>query len=433
MKKTVCIIGRPNVGKSTLFNHLIKEKKAIIMDTPGVTRDRLYGMVNYNEKSFYLIDTGGIELSKDEMNANIKMQAEIAIEESDLILFIVDGKENLTTDDYRIRDILKKSGKEVFVLVNKIDNNIAKENLYNYYELGFEHLFPVSGEHNIGIKEVLDSIVKDIKDNEDNTDDDILKFCLIGRPNVGKSSLLNALLNEERVVVSDIAGTTRDAIDTKIKYDGREYIAIDTAGMRKKGRIFESIEKYSLLRSLKAIERSNVCVLVINADEGIIEHDKHIVQLALEAGKCVVIVVNKWDLVENKNPKEWETKIRNEFQFIPYVNFVYLSALNKKRIHTLMPEIIKAYENSIKEIPTNKLNGVIEDAVLMHMPPSYKTKRLKIYFVSQTGVKPPKFTFNVNNKNLIHFSYYRYLENVIRENFDFTGTPIILQFKNKTD
>lgn len=432
MKKTVCIVGKPNVGKSTIFNRLIGEKKSIILDTPGVTRDRVYGTVKHKDISFYLIDTGGIESSNDTINDNIKLQAEIGISESDKILFVVDGKNELTTDDYKIRDILLRFKKEVIVVVNKMDNLKNEENIYNYYELGFDCVLPVSGEHNRGFGELLDEVTKDFSIS-DEVENDCLKFCLIGRPNVGKSSLLNAILNEDRVVVSDVAGTTRDAIDTEFTYDKKKYIAIDTAGIRKRGKIFESIEKYSLIRSLKAIDRSDVCVLVINADEGVIEHDKHIVQLALEAGKCIVIAVNKWDLVKDKNIKKWEEKIRTEFQFIPYASIVYLSAKNRKRIHTLMPEIIMSYENTMREVPTSKLNDVITDAVLMHSPPSYKGRKLKIYFVSQTGVKPPKFTFNVNDKKLVHFSYHRYLENNIRKNFDFRGTPMTFQFKNKND
>lgn len=433
MKRTVCIIGKPNVGKSTIFNRLIGEKKAITLDTPGVTRDRIYGTVNYRDFSFYLIDTGGIEISQNEINNQIKIQAEIGIEESDLILFVVDGKNDLTSEDYEIRDLLKRSNKDVIVLVNKLDNVKNYENIYNYYELGFENVLGISGEHNRGFGELLEAIMEKFPINEKEEDDGILKFCLIGRPNVGKSSLINALLKEERVIVSSEPGTTRDAIDTKFKYDKKEYLVIDTAGMRKKGRIFESVERYSLIRSMKAIDRSDVCVIVINADEGIIEHDKHIAGLAIEAGKSVVIAVNKWDLVEEKNIKVWEEKIRDNFQFIPYAEIVYLSAKTKKRLNTLMPEIIKAYENAYKEIKTSQLNDVIVDAVLMHSPPSYRGKKLKIYFVSQTGIRPPKFTFNVNDKGLIHFSYERYLENVIRNNFDLTGTPIILQFKNKRE
>ena len=433
MTKTICLIGRPNVGKSTIFNRLLREKKSIILDTPGITRDRIYGTVKYKDKKFDLIDTGGIDLGKDDFNEDIKIQASLAIEESDLILFVIDGKEDLTNNDFKIRDMLIKSNKEVIVVANKIDNDERKENVYAYYELGFEKIFPVSAEHNIGFNELLDEITKDINPNELDLEDNILKFCIIGRPNVGKSSLINALLNEERAIVSDVAGTTRDATDTKFVYDHKEYIAIDTAGMRKKGRIYENVEKYSLLRSMKAIEKSDVCVVVIDASTGIIEHDKHIVSYATDAGKAIVLVVNKWDTVEDPNTdiKKWKKDIENNFQFIPYTKVVFLSALNKKRLHMLMPEIISAYENNHKEIKTSLLNSVIEEAAELHPAPSYKGKRLKIYFVSQTGIQPPKFTFQVNNKGLVHFSYERYLENKIRENFDFTGTPIILQFKNK--
>ncbi|MBR1414148.1 MAG: ribosome biogenesis GTPase Der [Bacilli bacterium] len=434
MKKLVCLIGKPNVGKSSIFNRLIKEQKSIIMDTPGITRDRIYGTVNYQDKSFDLIDTGGIDLGKEDFNEDIKVQASLAINESDLILFVVDGKMDLDSNDLKIRDMLIKTDKKVIVLVNKIDNEKRMDNIYNYYELGFEHIIGVSAEHNIGFRELLEEITKDITVKEEEKED-ILKFSIIGRPNVGKSSLINALLNEDRVIVSNVAGTTRDAIDTRFTYEKKDYIAIDTAGMRKKGRIYENVEKYSLLRSLRAIERSDVCVLVIDAEEGIIEHDKHIVSYAVEKGKGIVIVVNKWDTVEDPNLaiKKWKLDVENNFQFIPYANIVFLSALTKKRIHTLMPEIINAYENNRKEIKTSLLNNVIVDAVSLHQPPSYKGKRLKIYFVSQTGTCPPKFTFQVNNKGLVHFSYERYLENKIRENFDFRGTPIIFQYKNKNE
>lgn len=432
MKKTVCLIGRPNVGKSTIFNRLIGEKKSIIDDQPGITRDRIYGNVTYDGKTFLLIDTGGIDMGNDNFNEDIKVQAMLAIDESDVIVFIVDGREEITSNDLKVREMLLKTNKKVILAVNKLDNKQMLDEIYRFYELGFENIIPLSAAHNRGFEDLLEEITKDFHENEE-IDEDILKFCIIGRPNVGKSSLINALLNEDRSIVSNVAGTTRDAVDTRFKYENNEYIAIDTAGMRKKGKIYENIEKYSLIRSLKAIERSNVCVIVINAEEGIIEHDKHIVSYATEAGKAIVLVVNKWDTVEDPNIaiKTWKQKIANEFQFIPYAKIVFLSALTKKRVHTLMPQIISAYENSKKEIKTSLLNNVVVDAVTLHQPPSYKGKRLKIYFISQTGVMPPKFTFQVNSKKLIHFSYERYLENKLRENFDLTGTPIILQFKNK--
>ncbi len=433
MKKTVCLIGRPNVGKSTIFNRLIRENKSIIMDDPGVTRDRIYGDVTYDEKTFLLVDTGGIDLGIGDFNKDIKAQAEIAVEESDVIVFVVDGREDLTSNDLYIRDMLMKTNKKVIVALNKLDNMaMQQERIYYYYELGFEFVIPLSASHNLGFDELLDEVTKDFNNNEDEIDD-TLKFCIIGRPNVGKSSLTNAILGEERSIVSDVAGTTRDSIDTKFKYNGEEYTVIDTAGMRKKGKIYENVEKYSLLRSLKAIDRSDVCVLVIDASTGIIEHDKHIAGYAIEAGKGLVLVVNKWDVIEDKDKaiKEWKELLKAEFQFMTWVKVVFLSALTKKRLHTLMPEVISAYENNRREVKTSLLNNVINDATMLHEAPGYKGKKLKIYFSSQSGICPPKFTFRCNNKGLVHFSYERYLENTIRNNFDFTGTPITLQFKNR--
>lgn len=430
MIPTVALVGRPNVGKSTLFNKIVGKKIAIIEDLPGVTRDRIYSDATYNNKHFYLVDTGGIDASKMKFNDEIKMQAEIAIKEADVVVFIVDGKEGLTSNDLIVRDLLRKSKKEVIVAINKVDNKEAQNNIYDFYELGFNTYIPISSIHNTGYIELMDAITKNFHEKE-KEEDTRLKFSIIGRPNVGKSSLTNALLKEERVVVSDIAGTTRDSIDSVLKYHNEEYVLIDTAGMRKKGRIFESVEKYSLFRSLKAIDRSDICLVVINAEEGIKEHDKHIAGYAIERGKGLIFVVNKWDTVKDKTIPEFEKEMRAEFQFATYAPIVYLSALTKKRIHTLMPEVIKVGENIKREIPTSLLNNVILDAYQLNIPPSYKGKRLKIFFASQTGVKPPKFTLRVNNKGLIHFSYERYLENKLRENFELEGTPIILQFKNR--
>jgi len=430
-KPTVALVGRPNVGKSTLFNRIAGRKISIIEDIPGITRDRIYADASYRDYKFHLIDTGGIDLENEKFNDEIKVQAEIAISEADVVVFILDGKEGITSNDLEVRDMLRKSNKKVIVAINKIDNQKRMENIYDFYELGFDNYIPISAEHNIGIGELLDEIVSDFYVVQEEYED-LLKFCVIGRPNVGKSSLVNALLNEDRVIVSDVAGTTRDSVDTIFTYDKQDYVLIDTAGMRKKGKIYENVEKYSLIRSMKAIDRSDVCLIVINAEEGIIEHDKHIAGYAIESGKAVVLVVNKWDTVENKNDiRKFREEVKNNFQFMPYAPIVFLSALTKKRIHTLMPEVLRAYENSLKEIKTSLLNNVIMDAVSLNPPPSYKGKRLKIYFVSQTDNKPPKFTFNVNNKGLIHFSYERYIENKLRENFDLTGTPIILQWKNK--
>ena len=428
---TVALVGRPNVGKSTLFNKIVGKQVSIIEDIPGVTRDRIYNEASYNNKRFYLVDTGGIDASKLDFNSEIKMQAEIAISEADIVVFIVDGKEGLTANDLLVRDILRKTDKKIIVAINKMDVKEAQDNIYDFYELGFDTYIPISSIHNIGFVDLMDTITMNFTESEE-VEDTRIKFSIIGRPNVGKSSLMNALLNEERVVVSDVAGTTRDSIDSVLKYHNEEYIMIDTAGMRKKGKVFESVEKYSLLRSLKAIDRCDICLVVINAEEGIKEHDKHIAGYAIEKGKGLIFVVNKWDTVENTTINEFEKLMRAEFQFATYAPIVYLSALTKKRIHTLMPEILKVAENIKKEVKTSILNDMIQDAYRLNLPPTYKGKRLKIYFTSQTGIKPPKFTFRVNNKGLVHFSYERYLENKIRENFDYTGTPIVLQFKNRS-
>lgn len=432
-KQTIALVGRPNVGKSTIFNRMIGKRISIIEDTPGVTRDRIYGNATYQNHHFYLIDTGGIDLENASFNTEIKIQAQLAIDEADTVIFVVDGKEGLTANDYEVRNILMRSTKKVIVAINKMDSKESKQHLYDFYELGFEHYVFVSGEQNIGISDLLDLATSDFKEYEEEYEENVIKFSIIGRPNVGKSSLVNAILNEDRAIVSNIAGTTRDSVDTPFTYHGQDMVVIDTAGMRKKGKVYEKVEKYSLLRSMKAIDRSDVCVIVINAEEGIIEHDKHIAGYAIEAGKAVVIAVNKWDTVENKDSemKKWKLLIETEFSFISYAPVVFLSALTKKRIHTLLPEILKVYENSHREIKTSLLNDVIMEAYQLNLPPSYKGKRLKIYFSNQANICPPTFNIQVNSKGLIHFSYERYLENKIREAFPLEGTPIVLQFKNK--
>jgi GTPase len=432
-KQTIALVGRPNVGKSTIFNRMIGKRISIIEDTPGVTRDRIYGNATYQNHHFYLIDTGGIDLENASFNTEIKIQAQLAIDEADTVIFVVDGKEGLTANDYEVRNILMRSTKKVIVAINKMDSKESKQHLYDFYELGFEHYVFVSGEQNIGISDLLDLATSDFKEYEEEYEENVIKFSIIGRPNVGKSSLVNAILNEDRAIVSNIAGTTRDSVDTPFTYHGQDMVVIDTAGMRKKGKVYEKVEKYSLLRSMKAIDRSDVCVIVINAEEGIIEHDKHIAGYAIEAGKAVVIAVNKWDTVENRDAemKKWKLLIETEFSFISYAPVVFLSALTKKRIHTLLPEILKVYENSHREIKTSLLNDVIMEAYQLNLPPSYKGKRLKIYFSNQANICPPTFNIQVNSKGLIHFSYERYLENKIREAFPLEGTPIVLQFKNK--
>ena len=431
---TVALVGRPNVGKSTLFNRLVGKRISIIDDTPGVTRDRIYGDVEHRDYRFHLIDTGGIDVGEELFNKEIILQASIAIEEADVIVFVVDGKEGLTTNDFAVRDMLLKSNKNVVVAINKIDSKKSLDNIYDFYQLGFDEYIQISAEHSDGINTLLDFIVSNFNNQDDfQYGEEVIKFCVLGRPNVGKSSLVNALLNEERVIVSDEAGTTRDTVDTPFKYNKKDYVVIDTAGIRKRGKLIERIEKYSVLRALKAIERSDVCLLIIDASQGIIEQDKHITSYIVDSGKAVVIVVNKWDTMKNKDTdiRTFTKRIRDEFQFMPYAPIVFLSALTKKRMHTLIPEIDVAYSNAQRRVTTSALNDVINEAVILNAPPSYKGKRLKIYYTTQVDVAPPKFVFHVNNKSLIHFSYERYLENKIREAFDFKGTPIVFQFKNR--
>ena len=430
--KTVALVGKPNVGKSTLFNKLAKAKISIIEDTPGVTRDRIYTEVSYKDYKFNLIDTGGIDLSEGIFNNLIEIQVNIAIFEADVIVLVVDSKESISANDKYLANMLHKSGKRVIVAFNKIDNKESELHKFDYYELGFSEFVEISAEHSRGINDLLDLIVKDFPKYE-NIDDSRIKFSLIGRPNVGKSSLVNAILGSDKLIVSDVAGTTRDAVDTIFKYNGEEYVIIDTAGIRKQGKIYENIEKYSLLRSLKAIDRSDVCLLVIDYLDGIKEHDKHIASYALEKGKSIVIIVNKYDESNEEKKKEFTKLIRAEFQFLSYANIVFVSALNKKRINLIMPEVLKAYESTTRRIQTSVLNEIINEAYNLNLPPSYKGKRLKIYYVACEDIKPPKFVFYVNNKNLVHFSYYRYLENKLRENIELTGTPIILKFKNRSN
>ena len=431
-KRVICLVGRPNTGKSTLFNRIVGKKVAIIEDSPGVTRDRIYSSAMYKDIPFYLIDTGGIDLSDGDFNEEIRMQVEIGIEESDIIVFVVDSKDGITNQDNLIRDMLKKTNKRVIVAINKVDNKTGMDNSYEFYSLGFDDYVNISAEHGTGVNDLLKLMTEGLESGYEEEDNNI-KISVIGRPNVGKSSLVNALLNEDRVIVSNLAGTTRDAIDTKFTYNKEEYTLIDTAGLRKKGKIFESVEKYSLLRSMKAIDRSDVCLLVIDATTGIVEHDKHIAGYAIESGKPIVLVVNKWDTIEEKDEemKEWKKEIKRNFQFLDYAKVVFLSAKTKKRIHTLMPEVLASYNNSIKEVKTRIINVIIRDAFIETPPASFKGKKLKVYFAHQSGIKPPRFDIEVNSKGLVHFSYYRYLENKIRANIDFSGTPIVIQFKNK--
>ncbi|SFA41031.1 GTP-binding protein [Anoxybacillus pushchinoensis] len=426
-KPVVAIVGRPNVGKSTIFNRIVGERISIVEDVPGVTRDRIYSSAEWLNTTFNIIDTGGIDIGDEPLLMQIRQQAEIAIDEADVIIFMTNGRDGVTAADEEVAKILYRSNKPVVLAVNKIDNPEMRENIYDFYTLGFGEPIPISGTHGLGIGDLLDAVVAHFPKRETKEyDADVIKFCLIGRPNVGKSSLVNAILGEERVIVSDIAGTTRDAIDTTFKRDGQEYVIIDTAGMRKRGKVYESTEKYSVLRALKAIERSDVVLVVINAEEGIIEQDKKIAGYAHEAGRGVVIVVNKWDAIEKdeKTMIEFEKKIRDHFQFLDYAPIVFVSAKTKQRLHKLLPIIQMVSENHAMRVQTNVLNEVLMDAIAMNPTPTHNGQRLKIYYMTQVAVKPPTFVVFVNDPELMHFSYERFLENRIRDTFGFEGTPI---------
>ncbi|CAL28015.1 ribosome biogenesis GTPase Der [Staphylococcus carnosus] len=426
-KPVVAIVGRPNVGKSTIFNRIVGERVSIVEDTPGVTRDRIYSSGEWLTHDFNVIDTGGIELTDAPFQTQIRAQAEIAIDEADVIIFMVNQREGLTQTDEMIAQMLYKTNKPVVLAVNKVDNPEMRTDIYDFYALGFGEPFPISGSHGLGLGDLLDEVANNFKDEEDDDyDEDTIKLSLIGRPNVGKSSLVNAILGEDRVIVSNIAGTTRDAIDTEYSYEDQDYVLIDTAGMRKKGKVYESTEKYSVLRALKAIERSNVVLVVLDAEEGIIEQDKRVAGYAHEEGKAVVIVVNKWDTLDkdSKTMKKFEDKIRQEFQFLDYAPIAFVSAKEKQRLRTLFPLIKEASENHKKRVQSSTLNEVITDAISMNPTPTDKGRRLKVFYATQVAVEPPTFVVFVNDAELMHFSYKRYLENQIRDAFGFEGTPI---------
>ncbi|XVG95138.1 ribosome biogenesis GTPase Der [Eubacteriales bacterium KG127] len=434
-KPVVAVVGRPNVGKSTFFNSLMGKRVAIVEDTPGVTRDRIYGETNWNGVDFAVIDTGGIEPSTDDVIlAQMREQAQTAMDMADVILFMVDGKAGATTADIEVANMLRRTGKDVILLVNKIDSpKNLPDNFYDFYELGMGEPIPISSANMLNLGDVLDLIVEKFPASAGIDEEDKTSVAIIGKPNVGKSSLINALLKEDRVIVSNIAGTTRDSIDTPFTWGGEEYTLIDTAGIRRQSRINEFVEKYSVIRAVAAIERSDVCVLMIDAAEGVTEQDKKIAGVAHEAGKGIVVVVNKWDLIEKETNtmSKFRKQIQNELIFMSYAPIIFISVLEKQRLHTVMETVKTVAEKRTMRIPTGQLNSLIIEATMMKQPPSDKGKRLKIYYVTQVGVKPPLFSFQVNKRELMHFSYSRYLENQIRENYGFEGTSIKFVFREK--
>lgn len=429
----IAIVGRPNVGKSTIFNRIAGERLSIVEDTPGVTRDRLYARCSWLTKEFRLIDTGGIQIADQPYQTEIKAQVEIAIEEADVIIFVVSGKTGLTDDDKYIASMLQKSKKPVVLAVNKIDDESRLANIYEFYALGVGDPIAVSGVHGIGIGDVLDACIN-LFQEKDNTDkNEGTRIAVIGEPNVGKSSLVNAILNENRSIVSNVQGTTRDAIDTPFTYEGKPHVIVDTAGIRKRGKVYESIEKYSVLRALSAIERADVVLFLIDAEKGIREQDKHVAGYAEEAGKPVVIVVNKWDTVEkdDKTMNVFIEKVRTEFAYLAYAPIVFVSAKTRQRVMTILPVVDKVYENTLRRIPTNVLNEVIADFQMVTPAPARNGKRFRIYYATQVGVQPPTFMLSCNEPSLLHFTYRRFIENQLRQSFDFEGTPIHLVVRKK--
>ena len=433
-KPIVAVVGRPNVGKSTFFNKVIGRRISIVEDTPGVTRDRIYAETEWNGVEFAMIDTGGIEPdSTDIILSQMREQAYIAMDTADVILFLVDGKDGLTSADREVANMLRRRGRNVILVVNKVDNPWLPDDFYDFYELGLGEPIPISAANMLNFGDLLDEIVNSFPREKYEEEEDAISIAVIGKPNVGKSSLINELIGEKRVIVSPIAGTTRDSIDTPFEKDGQRYMLIDTAGIRRKNRISENIEKYSIIRALAAIERSDVALLMIDASEGITEQDKKIAGLAHEAGKGIIVVVNKWDLVvkETNTMRDFRRRIDAEFPFMSYAPSVFISVKDHQRIDNVINLAKAVAENRALRVPTGQLNALITDATMMKQPPSDKGKRLKIYYCSQVGVKPPLFSFKINSRKLMHFSYARYLENKIREGFGFEGTSIKFVFREK--
>ena len=429
----VAIVGSPNVGKSTIFNRIVGRRRAIVDDQPGVTRDRLYETAEWLDRSFRLVDTGGIEIADRPFQEQIRVQTQLAIDEADVIIFVADGKKGISKDDRFIAKMLFKTNKPVILAVNKIDNQDMLLGLGEFYGLGLGEPIAVSGEHGIGIGDVLDRIIKVLPKVEEVQYDDAITFSIIGRPNVGKSSLVNAILKKERVIVSDIVGTTRDSIDTKLTRDGQDYVVIDTAGLKKRGKIYESVDKYSMLRALAAVDRSEIVLLVIDANEGIIEQDKHVVSYAIEKKKAIIIVVNKWDLVkkEQNTQSNFEKEIRKQFQFLEYAPIVFVSAKTTAKVDNIFDKINMVHKAYDTHISTSLLNQVVQDAQMMNEAPDFNGGRLKIYFVNQANSCPPTFVLFVNKPRYAHFSYLRYIENRLRDSFNLDGTPIEIVLRER--
>ncbi len=434
----VAVVGRPNVGKSTLFNRIVKQRLAIVEDQPGATRDRLYSKGEWLNKEFFLVDTGGMTFDKDDQLASdVTKQAQVAVDECDVIIFVVDARTGITTEDMQITEILRREKKPIVVAVNKVEDFKRQElDFIEFYSLGFGEMVPISAANGFGIGDLLDEVIAHFSEEHDEQeDDDILKITFIGRPNVGKSSMVNRLLGQNRVIVSDIPGTTRDAIDSKVVVDGETFILVDTAGLRKKSKVEEDIEYYSVLRSIKAIERSDVAILVIDATTGVTEQDKKVAGFAHEGGKGCIIMVNKWDLVEkdNSSTKEFTKHIRKELAYMEYAPILFVSALTGQRSHKIIPLVKQVAEQNSLRIPTSLVNEVIFESIAITPPHSDRGRQLKVLYSSQVSVKPPTFVFFVNDVELMHFSYQRFLENQLRKNFGFEGTPIRMLVRQRKE
>ena len=430
---TIAIVGRPNVGKSTLFNRIAGERLSIVEDIPGVTRDRIYSSADWTGNHFQIIDTGGIQLEDQPFQEEIRAQVQIAIEEADVILMVCNGKSGMSDDDRYIAGLLQRSKKPIVLAVNQIDDTTRMMNIYEFYNLGIGDPIAVSGVHGNGVGDVLERSVEILPEENKNTRKEGIHIAVIGEPNVGKSSIVNAILREDRSIVSNIQGTTRDAIDTPFRFNGKPYVIVDTAGIRKRGRVYESVEKYSVLRAMSAIEKCDVALFLIDGEKGIREQDKHVAGYAYEAGKPMIIVVNKWDAVEKDEHTmvEFEEKVRNEFAYLSYAPILFVSAKTRQRVDTIIPEVDRVFENSTRRVSTNILNEVIADSQITTPAPARNGKRFRIYYATQVAIQPPTFVLSCNEPKLMHFTYQRFIENTLRRAFDFEGTPIHIIARKK--